>query len=94
MRATDAAPPDEAAAIGARRQLEARRGHDTWDRLTEIAAPTLVAAGRYDGIAPVPNSEALARRIPRATMQVFEGGHLFLLQDRTEWAAIVRFLGG
>lgn len=94
MRATDAAPPDEAAAIGARRQLEARRGHDTWDRLTEIAAPTLVAAGRYDGIAPVPNSEALARRIPRASMQVFEGGHLFLLQDRTAWTAIVRFLGG
>ena len=94
MRATDAAAPaDDEAATGARRQLEARKGHDTWNRLEAIAAPTLVAAGRYDGIAPVANSEALAARIPRASMQVFEGGHLFLLQDRSSWSAIVRFLG-
>ncbi len=38
-------------AMGARRQLEARAGHDTWDRLGQIACPTLIAAGRYDGIA-------------------------------------------
>ena len=93
MRATDAAPQDEAAATGARRQLEARKGHDTWERLRSIAAPTLIAAGRYDGIAPLANSEALAARIPKASMQVFEGGHLFLLQDRSAWDAITRFLG-
>ena len=94
MRATDGAtPPDAAATTGARRQLEARKGHDTWDRLDAIAAPTLVAAGRYDGIAPVANSQALADRIPKASMQVFEGGHLFLLQDRAAWSAILRFLG-
>jgi 3-oxoadipate enol-lactonase len=94
MRATDAvAPPqDEAAAVGARRQLEARKGHDTWERLPAIKAPTLVAAGRYDGIAPLANSEALASRIPNAQLQVFEGGHLFLLQDRTAWSSIVDYL--
>jgi 3-oxoadipate enol-lactonase len=94
MRAADAvAPPqDEAATIGARRQLEARKGHDTWDRLGTITAPTLVAAGRYDGIAPLANSEALASQIPNAELQVFEGGHLFLLQDRTAWPAIVDYL--
>jgi 3-oxoadipate enol-lactonase len=97
MRSNDEAAPgasEEGAAreVGARRQLEARAGHDTWDRLGSITAPTLVCAGRYDGIAPVANSEALAERIPRASMQVFEGGHLFLLQDRSAWDAIVRFV--
>jgi 3-oxoadipate enol-lactonase len=95
MRTTDAAGPDDgdgAARVGARRQLEARAGHDTWDRLGAISAPTLVAAGRYDGIAPVANSEALVSRIPKASLQVFEGGHLFLLQDRSAWPAIVNFL--
>ena len=102
MRTTDEASPNanadsddeaaEAARVGARRQLEARAGHDTHDRLGAITAPTLVAAGRYDGIAPLANSEELADRIPKASLQVFEGGHLFLLQDRTAWATIVTFL--
>ena len=38
-------------AEGARRQLEARARHDTWDRLDQIACPVLIAAGRHDGIA-------------------------------------------
>ena len=90
--AKEAADPD--AAMGARRQLEARRHHDTYDRLDRITAPTLVAAGRYDGIAPVANSEALVARLPDARLAVFEGGHLFLLQDRSAWRAIIEFLGG
>jgi 3-oxoadipate enol-lactonase len=78
--------------LGARRQLEARRHHDTWDRLDRIVVPTLVAAGERDGIAPPANSEALASRLPDARLQVFDGGHLFLVQDRTAWQAIVEFL--
>ena len=97
MAAADAATEarqgaDRSAAAGARRQLEARMGHDTWDRLDRITAPTLVAAGRYDVIAPVANSEALVSRIPDARLEVFDGGHLFLLQDRRAWSAIVEFL--
>jgi 3-oxoadipate enol-lactonase len=76
------------------RQLEARSRHDAHDRLPRIAAPTLVCAGRYDGIAPVANSEVLAERIPDARLDVFEGGHLFLLQDRRAFAAIQDFLLG
>lgn len=93
--AADEVPLDEDPArdVGARRQLEARQGHDTWDRLDRIEASTLVAAGRFDGIAPVANSEALVGRIPDARLQVFEGGHLFLVQDRSAWPAIVEFLG-
>ena len=74
------------------RQLEARSRHDTYDRLPQITAPTFVCAGRYDGIAPVANSEVLADRIPGARLDVFDGGHLFLLQDRRAFAAIVEFL--
>lgn len=83
---------DVTAAEGARLQLEARRHHDTYERLGQIAAPTLVAAGRYDSIAPLSNSEALAREIPDGTLQVFEGGHLFLIQDKVAFPSIIDFL--
>jgi 3-oxoadipate enol-lactonase len=92
--AADQVPLDDdpARERGARRQLQARRDHDTWDRLREITMPTLVAAGRYDGLAPLANSEALVARIPAASLEVFEGGHLFVVQDRSAWPAIVAFL--
>ncbi len=79
--------------VGARRQLEARARHDTWERLPALDVPTLVCAGRYDGIAPLENSERLADRIPGARLEVFEGGHLFLLEDRRAWEVIGDFLG-
>jgi 3-oxoadipate enol-lactonase len=84
---------DEAGhAMGARRQLEARAAHDTWDRLPQIACPTLIAAGRYDGIALPATQEKLVSRIPGARLQVFEGGHLFMIQDRTAAPAMAAFL--
>jgi len=81
-------------AMGARRQLEARAAHDTWDRLPGIACPTLIAAGRYDGIA-LPETQAnMASRIPDATLQFFEGGHLFMIQDRAAIPTMIAFLTG
>lgn len=77
---------------GARHQLEARAHHDVWDRLPQITCPTLVAAGRYDGIAPPYNGEAIASRIPGAELQLFEGGHIFLVQDRAAAPAVIGFL--
>lgn len=77
---------------GAHRQLEARAGHDTWDRLDQIKAPTLVAGGRYDGIALPETLERLASRIPGAELKFFEGGHLFMIQDRAAVPAMVEFL--
>ena len=79
-------------AEGAALQLEARRGHDTWDRLGQITCPTFVCGGVYDGIAPPSNAHKLASAIPGATLQMFDGGHLFLLQDRAAWPAILAFL--
>ena len=59
-----------------------------------ITCPTLVAGGRYDGIAPPANSEAIASRIPGAELRLYEGGHLFFLQDRAAFPDIVGFLAG
>lgn len=83
---------DAEAARGARLQLEARRGHDTWARLPGIACPTLVCGGRFDGIAPPDNLEALAARIPDARLEMFDGGHLFMVQDRTALPRMIAFL--
>jgi 3-oxoadipate enol-lactonase len=75
-------------------QLGARRGHDAYDRLPRITCPTLVASGRYDGIAPAANGEAIAQQIPNATMRLFEGGHIFFVQDPLAFPEILGFLRG
>jgi 3-oxoadipate enol-lactonase len=77
---------------GAELQLAARASHDTWTRLPEIRIPVLLAGGRHDGIAPVANMEALAARIPHATLRLFDGGHLFMIQDRAAYPAIIDWL--
>lgn len=77
---------------GMRRQLEARRHHDTWSRLPRLDMPVLVAAGRFDGIAPPENAEALAGRIPKAELAWFDGGHAFMFQDPKALPAIAEFL--
>lgn len=84
----------EPATDGLLRQLQARRGHDTCARLRALGVPTLVAAGRYDGIAPVDRSQALAEAIPGARLRVFAGGHGFFLQDPEAWPVVARFLHG
>ena len=66
---------------GYRRQLEARRGHDTYGRLHRLDMPVLIAAGRYDGIAFPENQEAMHAAIPSSRLEWFDGGHVFPLQD-------------
>jgi 3-oxoadipate enol-lactonase len=75
-------------------QLEARRGHDVYERLPGITCPTLVASGRYDGIAPVANGSAIAQQIPNATLRLYDGGHLFFIQDPHAFPEILEFLSG
>ena len=94
MGAADPYAGEPGRAMGARRQLEARAGHDTWDRLSQIACPTLIAAGRHDGIALPATQERMAGRIPGAALQFFDGGHLFMIQDRAATPAMVAFLNG
>jgi len=77
---------------GARRQLQARAGHDTWERLSALQMPVLLAGGRHDGIAPVANMEALKSRIEHATLRFYDGGHLFLVQDKAAYPDIIQWL--
>lgn len=88
------APEDSSASAGLRAQLLARADHDVWERLHRITCPTLVAYGRYDGIAPPPNSAAIASRIAGADLRGYEGGHLFLGQDPAAMPDLASFLEG
>ena len=81
LAAADRNQRDPAAAAARTAQLEARAGHDVWDRLDAITCPALVGYGNYDEIAPARNSTAIASRIRGAELRGYEGGHLFLFQD-------------
>ena len=78
--------------VGVMRQLEARIGHDTFDRLPLLDVPTLICGGLYDGHAPVSNLWALHERIPNSKLEFYEGGHLFLSQDSRAYESIIDFL--
>jgi pimeloyl-ACP methyl ester carboxylesterase len=77
---------------GERLQVEARAHHDVVDRLGRISCPTLVASGRYDGIAPPANGELIASLVPNAELRLYEGGHAFFAQDPAALPDIVEFL--
>jgi pimeloyl-ACP methyl ester carboxylesterase len=51
-------------------QVDVCRGHDTVDRLSEIAVPTLVLAGELDVILPPRVGRAVAEGIPGAEFEV------------------------
>lgn len=55
-------------------QAEAVSKFDSWDRLPDIKAPTMIITGTADHIIPFKNSELLEERIP--------GAELTLLQDK------------
>jgi 3-oxoadipate enol-lactonase len=92
MGSTDPYAEEPDRAMGARRQLEARAGHNAWDRLGAIRCPVMIAGGKYDGIARPEVQARMAQRIAGAQLQMFDGGHLFLLQDRAAFPAISTFL--
>jgi pimeloyl-ACP methyl ester carboxylesterase len=93
MRNEQAAVPKSKDTIkGEMLQLGARIGHDVSDRLHHVSAPVFVTAGRFDGIAPVSNSEEIVKRLPNATMSIYEGGHIFTAQDRQAIVDIRTFL--
>jgi 3-oxoadipate enol-lactonase len=75
-------------------QLEARSRHDVCDRLAGITCPTLVACGRFDGIAPPSNGEAIAERVAGADLHVYQGGHAFFAQDPAALPDVLAFLAG
>lgn len=79
--------------MGQRRQLEARQHHDTWERLHQITCPTLICGGKYDGQALPETQKKMMERIPDAELKMFEGGHLFMIQDRNAVKEMMAFIG-
>jgi len=92
MAARSSAPRSAEQRRGEADQLEARRHHDVFERLGLVSCPTLVTCGRYDGIAPLPNSEAIAAGVPHAELRTYEGGHAFFVQDPQAFPEIIDFL--
>ena len=92
MASRAAEPKSDEVRRGEHEQLQARSHHDVWDRLDRITCPTLVAGGRYDGIAPPANAEGIADRIPGADLRLYEGGHAFFAQDPAALPEVLDFL--
>jgi pimeloyl-ACP methyl ester carboxylesterase len=58
-------------------QVQAAMGHDAWDELPAIAAPTLVVHGEADLLIPTENGRLLAQRIAGAELVLIPGaGHM------------------
>jgi 3-oxoadipate enol-lactonase len=75
-------------------QLQAILAWESYSRIAEIAAPTLVIHGKSDALVPPGNGKLLVARIPRAKLVLLEhASHLFLT-DQTEVAhkEILEFL--
>ena len=90
--ATDPFAGEPGREMGARRQIEARAGHDVWEALPKVRTPVMIAAGRHDGIAPPQSQLNLALALRGSVLRFFEGGHMFMLQDRSAVPAMVNFL--
>jgi poly(3-hydroxyalkanoate) depolymerase len=70
-------------------QLLAGVGWTSIPWLHRLRQPTLILAGKDDVIVPPINARILARLIPRATLHIFNGGHLFALTEKEQVASLV-----
>ena len=77
------------------RQSEAVMAHDTYERLPQIKAPTLVIGGAKDILFSVEYQRGVASRIPNAELVIWENlSHGFMLQNPEETIKVVLdFLG-
>jgi 3-oxoadipate enol-lactonase len=70
-------------------QLEACLAGDTYDRLPQIAVPTLVTSSDLDIIAAPHHSREIASRIPSAQLIELKGtGHVALMEEPETFAAL------
>ncbi len=75
------------------RHTDAVKRHDTYGRLPEIKAPTLVIAGDADRVIPVENARILASRIPGAELVILKNaGHMLIEVAREADGIILDFL--
>ena len=75
------------------KQKAASLNHNSYERLPEIKAPTLVIAGDSDNSIPVENSRILASRIPNAELVILKNaGHLLVEAGEEPHKVILDFL--
>jgi 3-oxoadipate enol-lactonase len=80
---------------GYARCCEALAAWDARERISAIAAPTLVVAGADDRATPVEHAELIASRIPGARLQVLEhAAHLANVEQAEAFTgALLEHLG-
>mgnify|MGYP001103856324 CR=1 FL=1 len=65
--------------LGQIRVMQAGWSADTYERLPQVKAPTLIIHGEADNTFPVKNARILASRIPNAELVILEGaGHVLI----------------
>jgi len=74
------------------KQLLARKNHNTFEDLRHIDIPVFLMGGKYDGIAPVSNMEAMHEEIKDSKLKFYEGGHLFMIQDKSAFQELIEWL--
>jgi 3-oxoadipate enol-lactonase len=83
-------PPEPLAYL---HQAAAVATHDAYERLNQIAVPTLVVHGEQDVFIPPSNAVVLAERIPGAQLQLWpEAGHMYIIDEPRADAEIARFM--
>lgn len=72
-------------------QMQAIFGHDTNERLSSLALPTLVLHGSFDRVLPVANGRLIASLVPGARLEIFEDvGHMFWWEQPARSAELIR----
>jgi pimeloyl-ACP methyl ester carboxylesterase len=74
-------------------QAAAVATHDAYDRLNQMAAPTLVVHGEQDVFVPPANALVLAEKIPAAQLRLWpDAGHMYTIDEPQADREIARFL--
>ena len=74
-------------------QATAVATHDAYERLSQMAAPTLVVHGEQDIFIPPSNAVVLAERIPGAELRLWpNAGHMYIIDEPRADQEIARFL--
>jgi 3-oxoadipate enol-lactonase len=74
-------------------QATAVATHDAYERLSQMAAPTLVVHGEQDIFIPPANAVVLAERIPGAEFRLWpNAGHMYIIDEPRADQEIARFL--
>jgi 3-oxoadipate enol-lactonase len=83
-------PPEPLAYV---HQAAAVAAHDAYERLNQMAAPTLVVHGEEDVFVPPANALVLAERIPGAQLRLWpDAGHMYIIDEPRADHEIARFL--